>query len=1289
MMSSIPDPLDSCLIRDRQRMRQWQRALGRMTPDSPEYLAQQRRLSELHERSAGIAALRRRNTPTPDFDKPLPVVEHLEIIREALDSHQVIVLCGETGSGKSTQLPQICLDRGRGVFGRIAHTQPRRIAARSLAARISDELGVETGTAVGYKVRFSDRVSDQTQIKLLTDGMLLAEIQSDRWLNEYDTIIIDEAHERTLNIDFLLGYLKQLLPKRPELKLIITSATIDPQRFAKHFGAAPVIEVSGRSYPVEIRYQPPDEDSDAADPMLRGMLDAVDEVSRLDRGDILIFFSGEREIREAAEALHKHKLELTDILPLYARLGAAEQQRVFKSSGKRKIVLATNVAETSLTVPGIRYVIDTGLARISRYSPRSKIQRLPVEPISQASANQRAGRCGRVAAGVCIRLYSEEHFLSRREFVEPEIQRTNLASVILQMRLLGFGEIEDFPFLDPPDSRLIRDGYRVLEEVGAVTRDRHVTRVGKQLARLPVDPRIGRMLLESAHHGCLREVLVIAAMLSVQDPRDRPADKRQQADEAHALYRDEESDFMTYLALWREIGKQRRELSHAKFRKWCRRGFLSWNRVREWQDIHRQLRAQMHEMGYKDNNSDSRYEEIHRSILSGLLSHIGLKSKDRDYLGARNSRFHIFPGSGVFKKQPKWVMAAEIVETTKPWARGVARIQPEWIEQAAGHLLTRNYSEPHWQARRGQVGGYEKVSLFGLTLVARRRINFGPIDPALAREIFIRFALVEGDFKTRAPFFRHNQELIEDIRAMEAKARRHDLLVDEEVIYQWYAQRIPEGIHTSAGFEKWLKQASREQPKLLHMRSEDLLQQDPARREAEMPDALTINNTPLPLKYHFSPGSESDGVTLVVPLTLINQVPDARGDWLVPGLLAERIEAMLRGLPKSLRKRLVPVPDTARQCAAALSPSEQPLHQAVAAWLKQRLGVHIPEDAWRSEDIPAHLRMRFQLVDEQGKALAESRDLGKLKGEWAERASSEFGGKPKAQVETHARWDFGALPETQMMRQAGIEVRGYPALIDQGDGVSLGVLDSAANAEAAMRRGLRRLFMLGLGRDMRYLRKNLTGLRQMRLWYAKAPGGNASSPVDLQEELLTLIVDRAFIDDNPPIRDAESFERAMRDGKPRLMGIANESAERIGDILEQAHRIRRSLTGKTQLNWLDSVKDMRAQLDGLVYHGFIEETPWERLEELPRYLKALAIRLDKLGHAAARDQQRLRELTPFQQRWSERYQRMLKSGQHDPRLEEIRWLIEELRISLFAQEVKTRVPVSLKRLEKRWESLGL
>ncbi len=1288
MMSPDPYPLDSCLIRDRRRIRRLRRALGRMTPDSPEYLAQQRRLSELHERSVGTVVLRRRNAPMPNLDKPLPVVAHLDTIRAALDAHQVIVLCGETGSGKSTQLPQICLDRGRGVFGRIAHTQPRRIAARSLAARISDELGVETGTAVGYKVRFSDRVSDQTQIKLLTDGMLLAEIQGDRWLNEYDTIIIDEAHERTLNIDFLLGYLKQLLPKRPDLKLIITSATIDPQRFAKHFDDAPVIEVSGRGYPVEIRYRPLNEDSDAADPMLQGMLDAVDEVGHLDRGDILIFFSGEREIREAAEALHKHKLESADILPLYARLGAAEQQRVFKSSGKRKIVLATNVAETSLTVPGIRYVIDTGLARISRYSPRGKIQRLPIEPISQASANQRAGRCGRVAAGVCIRLYSEEHFLSRREFVEPEIQRTNLASVILRMRLLGFGEIEDFPFLDPPDRRLIRDGYRVLEEVGAVTRDRHVTRVGKQLARLPVDPRIGRMLLESAHHGCLREVLVIAAMLSVRDPRERPVDKRQQADEAHALYRDEESDFLAYLAMWREIDKQRRELSHAKFRKWCRRGFLSWNRVREWQDIHRQLRAQLHEMGYKDNNSDSRYEEIHRSILSGLLSHIGLKSKDRDYLGARNSRFHVFPGSGLFKKQPKWVMAAEIVETTKPWARAVARIQPDWIEQAAGHLLTRNYSEPHWQARRGQVGGYEKVSLFGLTLVARRRINFGPIDPVLAREIFIRFALVEGDFKTRAPFFRHNRELIEDIRAMEAKARRHDLLVDEESLYQWYAQRIPEGIYTGAAFEKWLRQASRERPRLLHMRREDLLQQHPEQRVAELPDVLTIEQTPLPLKYHFSPGDDQDGVTLVVPLALINQVPDARGDWLVPGLLAERIEAMLRGLPKSLRKRLVPVPDTARRCADALSPSEQPLHQAVAESLKQRLDVHIPEDAWRPEDIPAHLRMRFQLVDERGEPLADGRDLVALKKQWADRASSEFGEKRQAQAEIHVRWDFGALPESRMIEQAGIEVRGYPALIDRGEGVSIGVLDSAANAEAAMRRGLRRLFMLGLGRDMRYLRKNLKSMQQMRLWYAKAPGAPAS-PVDLQDELIALIIDRAFTEGKPPIRDGEAFDRAMRDGKPALMAIANESAERIGGILEQAHRIRRALVGKTQLNWLESLKDMRAQLDALVYHGFIAETPWEHIEELPRYLKALNIRIDKLGHAAARDQQRLRELAPFQQRWSERYQRMRESGQHDPRLEEIRWLIEELRISLFAQEVKTRVPVSLKRLSIRWEALGL
>lgn len=1288
-MSELSNDLDACLIRDRHRLRHLRRALARLEPGTPEHHVRQRRLRELAERSAAIVAERASLPLKLTFDKPLPVARHVDEIRAALDRHQVLVVCGETGSGKSTQLPQICLDMGRGLTGRIGHTQPRRIAARSLAARIAEETGGEVGDAVGYKVRFADQVADHTRVKLLTDGMLLAEIQGDRWLNEYDTLIIDEAHERTLNIDFLLGYLKQLLPRRPELKLIVTSATIDPQRFAAHFGDAPVIEVSGRGYPVEIRYRPLDEDSEAEDPMIEGILDAVDEIDRIGRGDILVFLSGEREIREAAEALRKRRLDATEILPLYARLSGAEQQRVFHPSGQRRIVLATNVAETSLTVPGIRYVIDTGLARIARYSARAKIQRLPVEPVPQASANQRAGRCGRTAPGVCIRLYSEEHFNARREFIEPEIQRTNLASVILQMRLLGFGEIEDFPFLDPPDRRLIRDGYRVLEEIGAVTRDRHVTQIGKRLARLPVDPRIGRMLLEAAHHGCLREVLVIAAMLSVQDPRERPADKRQQADEAHAQYRDESSDFLSQLALWDEIQRQRKALSHARFRKWCRRNFLSWTRVREWQDIHSQLRTQMRQMGYRDNNGESRYEEIHRAILSGLLSHVGLKSKARDYLGARNSRFHIFPGSGLFQKQPKWVMAAEIVETTKPWARGVARIEPEWIEQAAGHLVTRSYSEPHWQARRAQVGAYEKVSLFGLTLVARRRINFGPIDPQQAREIFIRFALVEGDYKTRAPFFRHNRELIADIRAMEAKARRHDLLVDEERIYQWYEQRIPEGIYSGAAFERWLKSIRKEQPKLLHMRLEDLLQRAPDEDAAELPDLIEINHTPLPLVYRFEPGDPADGVTLRVPLGLLNQIPDARGDWLVPALLGERIEAMLRGLPKSLRKRLVPVPDTARRIARALKPSEQPLHQAVAEWLKRELGMHIGEDLWRLDELPDHLRMRFELIDENGKMLAASRDLVALKADWAERARDRFQQVAPRRAERHKRWDFGSLPETKPLKQGGIEVTGYPALIDQGDSVSVEILDSAANAEAAMRRGLRRLFQLALGKRMRCLRKELKDLQALRLWYAKAPARDQASPPDLVDELLALIVDRAFIDGRGAIRDQDAFEQALAEGKPRLYELTGESLDRVAEILKLAHQVRRELAGKSQLNWLDSVRDMRAQLDALVYRGFIEDTPWSRLRELPRYLKGIALRLERLEYAAARDQQRLREMSAYLERWRERWEAAVARRQCDPRLEEIRWLIEEWRISLFAQEVRARVPVSLKRLEKRWEALGL
>ena len=1283
------------MLADRHRLRRRLRAIARRAREGH---APEETLAKVEadiERSVALAERRAASLPKPEFPPELPITARLEEIRELIRNHQVVILCGETGSGKSTQLPKICLDLGRGVYGRIGHTQPRRIAARTLAGRISAELGTEPGTTVGYKVRFHDRVSELTQVKLVTDGMLLAEIQGDRWLNEYDTLIIDEAHERSLNIDFLLGYLKQLLPKRPELKLIVTSATIDPEKFSRHFGGAPVIEVSGRTWPVEVRYRPPEE-GDENDPMQQGILDAVEELGREGRGDILVFLPGEREIREAAENLRKKGLRGTEVLPLYARLSPREQARVFQPSGARRIVLATNVAETSLTVPGIRYVIDTGYARISRYSPRSKIQRLPVEAISRASADQRKGRCGRVAEGICIRLYAEEDYLARPEFTEPEIQRTNLAAVILQMKVLGFGEIERFPFVDPPDSRQVRDGYKVLEEIGALDGLGKVTQLGRKLARLPVDPRIGRMLLEAAHTGCLAEVLPIAAALSVQDPRDRPLERQQEADEAHALFKDEDSDFIAFLNLWNFLEEKRRHLTQRKFRRLCRDHFLGYTRVQEWHDIHRQLRVLMHEMGYRDNTEPANYETIHRAILSGLLSHIGFRDsgkKREGYLGARGRRFHIFPGSGLFEKAPKWVMAAELVETTKLYARTCARIQPEWVEALAGHLVKHGYSEPHWQARRGQVGGYEKVTLYGLTLVPRRRINFGPIDPVQSREIFIRSALVEGDFRCRAPFWRHNRELIEYVQDLEARTRRPDLLVDEERIFEFYDCRIPQGIYSQPQFEKWLRKATRKQPKLLHMRLEDVLARE-VNAEAQFPKALKLHGMELPLEYRFEPGHEADGVTLVVPVAVLGQITPGRLDWLVPGLLEEKVVALMKGLPKQWRKHFVPVPDYARQALTRLTPSDTPLKQALGAALKEITGIQVPEDAWNPEELPDYLKMRVRVVDGQGKTLGAGRDLLAL-----QRKFEGKGGEQPVAPGAHplertgiTRWDFGDLPEQVQQSAGGIRLTGWPALVDEGDSVALAVLGSREAAERAHRAGLRRLVVLSLPQQIRELRKGLGNLQTLNLQYAKVPPSPVKSgrqlPRNLEEELIALILDRAFFPEGT-VHTQAAFEATLESGRARLAEVTTEVRRLASDILARHHAIRKTLAGITQVHWLASAADMQGQLERLVYRGFLLEIPWERLRYYPRYLRALKLRLEKLRLDPNRDQRWIRELNQVQEPWLERWRAACAKGVVDERLEEIRWLLEELRISLFAQEVKAAVPVSVKRLRKRWSELGL
>jgi ATP-dependent helicase HrpA len=1292
--ASLTDRIDSCLLRDRRRLRRWAVRLEQTSADAAAWLE----LDRAVQRSAAIALRRAETSSQPAFPSDLPITERLDEIREQIGHHQVIVLCGETGSGKSTQLPKICLSLGRGVFGRIGHTQPRRIAARSLAARIASELGQEVGQSIGYKVRFRDRVGDETRVKLMTDGILLAEIRHDPDLTEYDTLIIDEAHERSLNVDFLLGYLHKLLHRRPDLKLVITSATIDPARFARHFNDAPVIEVSGRTFPVEVRYRLPEEPGagERDEAMQQAIVDAIDELSLEGRGDILVFLSGEREIRETAETLRKHKMLHSEVIPLYARLSPGEQGRVFAPSGRRHIVLATNVAETSLTVPGIRYVIDAGFARISRYSARSKIQRLPVERISQASAEQRKGRCGRVAEGVCIRLYDEDDFTARAAFTEPEIQRTNLAAVILQMATLGFGDIAAFPFVDPPDSRLVRDGYKLLEELAAVDRRHKVTQLGQRLARLPVDPRIGRMLIAAAETGCLRETVVIAAALSVQDPRERPAERRKEADEAHAQFADERSDFLAWLKLWTFLEDNRRHLTRRKFERLCRLHFLSASRVREWHDVQVQIRVQMHELGYHDNEQEADYATLHRALLSGLLSHIGVRTQGdkRDYLGARNRHFFIFPGSGLFARQPKWLMAAELVETTRLYARGVAAIEPDWVEPLAKHLVKHSYSSPRWQGRRGQVGADEKVTLYGLPVVPRRRVNYGPIAPEEARGIFLRFGLTEGDMNTRAPFWRHNRELIDTLRDIEAKSRRRDILVDEEVIYGFYANRVPDGVYSVAQLESWLRSLPRERAKILHMRMDDLQRADvDADWVAAFPDRLDLNGTRLPLRYHFAPGEANDGVTLTVPVSVLGQLSPGLVDRLVPGLLREKVTLLLKSLPKTLRRQLVPVPEYAERCLAALPVSDAPLVQTLGATLKRLTGLHVPEDAWQLEQLPEHLKLRIRLMDEQGREeLAISRDLAALQRDFSGSARALPIDPQGDREERLVDWTCGELPREVTQTAGRLQIKGYPALIDRGDHAQRRVLDSLPAAQRAHRAGLRRLLLLREAKTARGLRKNVRNLQSMRLHYANVasnPGGNAAADADLLDELLELAFDRAFLDDAWAVRDATAFARCREQGRPRLGPALLEISQLAAEILAAAHRLRSALATTTQPNWRVSVEDIQAQLDRLVYRGFLEATDPAQLAHYPRFLKAMTLRLEKLPSAAARDQQRLQELSSLQHEWLARQQQAQRQGAFDPRLDEIRWLLEELRVSLFAQELKTTQPISVKRIRKRWEALGL
>lgn len=1231
------------------------------------------------------------NLSALNFPEDLPISARWQEIAAYISQHQVIILCGETGSGKSTQLPKICLALGRGTKKRIGHTQPRRIAARSLAARIAQELNTPLGTVVGYKVRFQDKIKPQTKIKLMTDGILLAEIQRDRQLREYDTLIIDEAHERSLNIDFLIGYLKQLLPRRPQLKLIITSATIDPERFSQHFNHAPIIEVSGRAYPVEIRYSPLEDDSlgELDDEFQQAIGNVAEELAREISGDILIFLSGEREIAETTATLRKRRLPATEILPLYARLSLKEQSRIFEPHSTRRIILSTNVAETSLTVPGIHCVIDPGFARISRYSPRSKVQRLPIERISQAAAAQRAGRCGRISAGICVRLYSQDDFTARRPFTEPEVQRTNLAAVILQMLVLGFGDINTFPFLEPPDDRLIVDGYRLLLELQAIDATRQITPLGKQLARLPTDPRLGRMLLAAIPQRCVTEILVITAALSVQDPRERPLENRDTADLAHATFHHQESDFLTFLNLWKFLQQESALRSKSQFRTLCTQHFLSWTRIIEWQDTHQQLLDLLHEQNITIDQTESSYEAVHRALLTGLLDNIGLKDETQSYQGVRGGHFWIHPSSGQFRATPKWIIAAERVQTNKEYGRIVARVRPDWIETAANHLLTREYSEPHWQSERGHVAAFEKVSLHGLVLVNQRRVNYSPINPAEARAVFIRSALVDRDFNTNAPFFRHNQELIAEVERLEAKTRRRDLLVDEDTILAFYEPRIPTGISTTPDFENWLRKASHDNPKLLHMQINDLLQSEANITSIEQfPDYLIIGELRLPLEYRFDPSSTEDGVTVIVPIALINQIPIHIGAWLVPGMLETLITTLLRSLPKELRKLLAPIPETVIRLMPIMNAAAntQPLLTVLSQAILTVTGVQVSETVYNINSLPDHLRMGFSLVNEAGKTIAWSRNFIELRREYGKQGEREFANIPVSGIERNGilRWNFGVLPEIVSIKRNGVTIQGYPAVVDKINSVAVQVLDSKTAAYNAHRLGLRRLTLLSMPSEARLLKKSLFDLKPIQLIYASIPfrSNTDKAPLDLETELMALILDRAMFTDVELPRDADAFAACLTNGRKHLHTVTSETCNWVSNLLMQYQKLRLQLDATKQASWQVSIDDMRQQLDNLIYRGFLQYTSSIHLVQLPRYLKALQTRFNRLPTAAKRDQQRTQELKSWLEKIATR-------ECQDWRIEEIRWMLEELRISKFAQPQPTAYQISNERLEQRWRELGL
>ncbi len=1223
-----------------------------------------------------------------EYPESLPVSQQQQAIAELIEKHQVLILAGETGSGKTTQLAKICLDLGRGRSAMIAHTQPRRVAASSVAARIAEELRVELGQQVGYQIRFQDSSNDNTLLKLMTDGVLLAEIPHDRFLQKYDTIIIDEAHERSLNIDFLLGYIKSILPKRPDLKVIITSATIDVDRFSQHFSDAPIKTVSGRTFPVEVLYRPI---ADVADDnsLPQAILAVIDEINHTEtsthqRGDILVFLPGEHDIRQTSQLLRRSNLSQIEVLPLYARLNNSEHQKIFQPSKKsgRRVILATNVAETSLTVPGIHYVIDSGLVRMSRYSHRSKVQRLPVESTSQASANQRAGRCGRIAAGTCYRLYSEDDFNSRPEFTQPEIQRTNLSAVILQMSAMRLGHIESFPFVEAPDQRLINDGVKQLLDINAINHKRQLTKTGQKIAKLPIDPRLAAMLLQGDKEGSLKELLIIVAALSVQDPRENPAEKREAAREKHSRFKTDDSDFISLQLLWDYCEEQRQVLSNSQFRKLCKKDFLAPQRVREWRETHSQLRQICKRIGLTENTKTASSASIHRALLAGLLTQIGFQQEQKVFEGVRNRQFKVFPASFLAKKPPKWIMAAELIETSQLFAHSVAKIDPLWIKDLAAHLLKYSYSEPHWSQKQGQVMAYQQSSLYGLVIEEKKAVAYSQIDTKACHEIFIRSALVEEQMRSNAPFYQHNKSIHQNLLAIEEKSRRRDVIASDERIYQFYANRIPEHVVNVAGFDRWRKKAEKKQAKLLFADVSHYQAIDVSATEEQFPSVLNWKEVDYALRYRFQPGHEEDGVSLRLPVTLLNRVPKFRFEWLVPGLLVEKCEAMLRSLPKQYRRNIVPIPDTVLAITKDLQAADMPLQMALSEQLKKIKNITIPAEAWQLDKVDDYYNMNVQLLDEKGRLLEQSRDLAYLLKKYAFKVQQVLDKKSQSstQQKNYTRWDFDDLASQQSFIQGRNKVQSYPALHDNGDSVSVVLTDYAHVQMKTHQAGLVRLAMLELSQSIKYLRKELLKDNRLKLKISAEFDDKA-----LLEDVLRASVCHTFFPQNLPF-SAQDYKSCLQQNRSELTQMAKSLEQVLIDVVNEDYRIRQQISALKASHIDDLVEDIQQQRRALFYPGFLYATPVDYLFDLKKYFMAIGQRLERLQANIDKDRKFTQELSAFNQQLSDLENEYPGSATLSAAIE-FRWMLEEYRVSIFAQRLKTKKPISSKRLEKQWQKV--